>query len=94
LPGNCFLTGVVRPVEQGYNRGERRVSMDPQNQALFDAALSLPEAERILLVQDLLETLSPDAKEEELAEELDRRLEEARQGKAEVVSWTELKQQS
>jgi putative addiction module component (TIGR02574 family) len=68
--------------------------MDPQNQALFDAALSLPEAERILLVQHLLETLSPDAKEEELAEELERRLEEARQGKAEVVPWTELKQQS
>jgi hypothetical protein len=37
--------------------------MNPQTQALFDAVLALPEAERNLLVERLLETLSPETDE-------------------------------
>lgn len=70
--------------------------MDPDNQTVFNAALALPEAERIVLVQRLLETLSPEANvlEEELAEELERRLEEAQEGRADPIPWSELEKQS
>jgi antitoxin (DNA-binding transcriptional repressor) of toxin-antitoxin stability system len=37
--------------------------MNPQTQTLFDAALALPEAERALLVERLLESLSPESDE-------------------------------
>jgi putative addiction module component (TIGR02574 family) len=57
--------------------------MSPQTQALFDAVLALPEAERALLVERLLETLSEegdDMTEEELVAELDRRRAEMADG--------------
>jgi putative addiction module component (TIGR02574 family) len=57
--------------------------MSPQSQALLDAALALPEAERALLVERLLETLSKegdDLTEEELVAELDRRRAEMADG--------------
>jgi len=59
--------------------------MDPKHQSLFDAALALPETERILLVERLLDSLSPDTegpKEDELAAELERRYAEVEQGQA------------
>jgi len=71
--------------------------MDPKHQSLFDDALALPEAERILLVQLLLDSLPPDTdltKEDELAAELERRYAEIEQGQAGLVPWSELKEQS
>ena len=50
--------------------------MTAETQAILSAALALPEAERILLAEQLLEALSPEAEsctEEEFAAELDRR---------------------
>ncbi|MBI1914151.1 MAG: addiction module protein [Planctomycetes bacterium] len=71
--------------------------MEPQYQSLFDAVLALPEAERILLVQRLLDSLPPTTEimqEDELETELDRRYEEIEQGQAGLVPWSELKDQS
>jgi putative addiction module component (TIGR02574 family) len=50
--------------------------MTAETQAILRAALALPEAERILLADELLEAISPDpgpCTEEEFAAELDRR---------------------
>src|SRR5262249_61145025 len=41
------------------NPRPRKSTVNPQNQDVFDAALALPEAERIQLVERLLETLPP-----------------------------------
>jgi len=71
--------------------------MDPQHQSLFDAALGLPEAERILLVERLLDSLPPGTdvtQEDELEAELGRRSAEVDQGQAGLVPWSELKEQS
>ena len=57
--------------------------MSPQTQALLDAALALPEADRALLVEGLLESLSEegdDRTDEELVAELDRRRAEMADG--------------
>lgn len=62
--------------------------------AVFEAALALPENERILLVERLLETLGPEtdgADEAGLVAELRRRSDEIDQGKADLVPWSELK---
>jgi putative addiction module component (TIGR02574 family) len=51
-------------------------SMTAETQAILNAALALPEPERILLAEQLLEAISPDAEsdtEEDFAAELDRR---------------------
>jgi len=71
--------------------------MDPQYQSLFDAALGLPEDERILLVQRLLESLPPATditQEDQLEAELERRYEDVERGQAGLVPWSELKEQS
>jgi putative addiction module component (TIGR02574 family) len=71
--------------------------MDSQTQALFEAAASLPEAERLLLVQHLLDTLPAGGDTlsgEELAAELDRRYAELERGEGGLVSWKDLKEQS
>jgi putative addiction module component (TIGR02574 family) len=57
--------------------------MTPQTQAIFDAAVALPEAERALLVERLLETLSEEWAEmtdDELEAELNRRRAEMADG--------------
>ena len=57
--------------------------MSPQTQALLDAALALPEADRALLVEGLLDSLSEegdDRTDEELVAELDRRRAEMADG--------------
>lgn len=67
--------------------------MEPQTQALFEAAMALPESERNLLIERLLETLSDDAEEltdDELAAELDRRRAEMANGTAGAIPWSEL----
>ncbi len=68
--------------------------MNPQTQALYEAALALPEAERSLLVERLLETLSPEEDEltdDELFAELERRRAEVEQGLVEPIPWSEVR---
>jgi putative addiction module component (TIGR02574 family) len=70
--------------------------MTTQTQAILDAALALPEAERFALVEQLLEVLSPGPNElsdDELLAELERRRTEVRAGTAKGVPWSELKRQ-
>lgn len=64
------------------------------DQAVFEAALALPEDERIRLVERLLETLGPETDqvdEKSFIAELHRRSAEIDQGNAELVPWSELK---
>jgi putative addiction module component (TIGR02574 family) len=70
--------------------------MDEQNQAVFDAALALPEAERILLTRQLLDTLSEEedeALDDDLLAELDRRRAEIGEGTAGSILWSQLRQE-
>jgi putative addiction module component (TIGR02574 family) len=62
--------------------------------SVLEAALALPEDDRIHLVERLLETLGPETDIEDEADflaELARRSAEIDQGKAEMVPWSELK---
>ncbi len=70
--------------------------MTQSTQAILDAALALPEAERAALAERLLESLSPEP--DELGDagwlaELERRSADFERGTAEAVSWSELKQE-
>ena len=68
--------------------------MDDKCQEVLEAALSLPEDHAQSLVEALLHTLpsgSDEWDDDELASELDRRLEEALDDPSSTVSWTELK---
>jgi putative addiction module component (TIGR02574 family) len=68
--------------------------MDPKCRDLLNAALELPEGDRALIAERLLETLSPedaDPFDDDLVVELDRRLEESRNDPASTISWAELK---
>jgi putative addiction module component (TIGR02574 family) len=71
--------------------------MDEKSQEVLEAALSLPENQRASLVGALLETLPSETDEwddDELASELDRRLEEALRDPSSTASWTDLKNRS
>jgi putative addiction module component (TIGR02574 family) len=64
------------------------------SQQIIDAALKLPEGERAAIVKRLLETLPPevdDYEDAEWAAELDRRLDDFKQGKVDSVPWDDLK---
>ena len=68
--------------------------MTSQTQTVFDAAMALPEAERLLLVERLMETLPPDQDDrtdEEMAAELDRRWAEFQKDPSTAVSWDQVK---
>jgi putative addiction module component (TIGR02574 family) len=55
--------------------------MDTNSQAVLETALALPEAERAEIAAELLATLGPEDStmaDDELAAELERRLEECR----------------
>jgi putative addiction module component (TIGR02574 family) len=70
--------------------------MTTQTQAVFDAALALPEAERALLAERLLESLSPEPDEltdDELLAELERRSADFEHGTADAIPWSELKKE-
>jgi putative addiction module component (TIGR02574 family) len=70
--------------------------MDQNGQDVLEAALSLPEDDRARIAEALLQTLSADAEDwgdDELASELDRRLEEALSDPTSTVPWSELKAQ-
>jgi putative addiction module component (TIGR02574 family) len=64
--------------------------------AVLEAALALPENDRIHLVEVLLETFGPDTdgvEEASFNAELCRRSDEVDQGTAELVPWSELKEE-
>ena len=66
--------------------------MTNQTQSVFDSALALSESERAILVERLLETLSPegeDVSDEELFSELERRSAEVDQGVVKPIPWSE-----
>lgn len=68
--------------------------MTTTTQTVFEAAMALPEPERLLLVERLLDELSPEAddlNDDELAIELDRRRKEFELGTAEPVPWSRLR---
>jgi putative addiction module component (TIGR02574 family) len=61
---------------------------------VFEAALALPENDRIQLVERLLETLGPETDgvdEAGWVAELRRRSDEIDRGEAELIPWSELK---
>lgn len=66
------------------------------SQGVVEAALQLPEPERAQVVQELLDSLSPDAEthvDDAWAAELDRRLAEFQKGDVDAVPWAELKEE-
>ena len=70
--------------------------MTPETQAIFDAALALPEAERSQLADLLLESLPPDPEregftEEELLAELERRRAEVERGVVKPIPLSEFR---
>ncbi|MHB1561715.1 MAG: addiction module protein [Isosphaeraceae bacterium] len=69
--------------------------MDQKSREVLEAALSLPEDQRASIAEALLRTLPPESddweEDDELASELDRRLQEALDDPSSTVSWTELK---
>jgi Putative addiction module component len=66
---------------------------------IFNAAMALPEAQKTLLVESLLETMSEDEGElpndglsaEELTHEIERRRQEMIDGTAEGIPWSEVR---
>lgn len=63
-------------------------------QTLLKAALALPESDRCLLVEELLESLPQDlgdVSEEAWLAELQRRSDEIDQGRVELIPWEQLK---
>lgn len=68
--------------------------MDPKCRAVLDAALELPEADRAIIAETLLDTLAPDVDgltDDELEAELDRRLREALDDPSATIPWSELR---
>ena len=67
--------------------------MTATTQTVFEAAMALPEQERLLLVERILDELSPDADaldDDELAAELNRRRRDFELGTADPVTWSQL----
>jgi putative addiction module component (TIGR02574 family) len=70
------------------------MKMSDQSQQVFDAALGLPETERALLAERLLESLEPELEEiteDELTAELDRRRAEIEQGIVKPIPWSQVR---
>jgi hypothetical protein len=62
---------------------------------IIAAASSLPEAERVRLIQALSETVSEDALlEAEWREEIERRVAEVTAGTADLEDWADIRQRS
>jgi putative addiction module component (TIGR02574 family) len=68
--------------------------MNDRYEAVLKAALALPEAERVFLIEDLLESLPPDTgplSDEEMLAELERRSAEVEQGLVKPIPWEEVR---
>ena len=72
------------------------MSLTPNSQGILQAALQLPEADRVQLVEGLLESFGPNDEplDESWAAELDQRLADFAAGRADGVSWAELKREA
>ena len=76
--------------------------MTAQSQSLLDAALALNEQERIWLAEQLLESVGPDEgmpageldslDDAAFAAEIERRCNEVREGKADLIPWSEVQE--
>jgi putative addiction module component (TIGR02574 family) len=67
--------------------------MNSEHQAVIDAALALPEAERALLTERLLDSLSPEMDEvdaEELFAELNRRRADLTGDPSIAIPWSDI----
>jgi putative addiction module component (TIGR02574 family) len=68
--------------------------MDPKCRAVLEAALELSQDDRAIIAEMLLATLSPEEDEtsdDDLASELDRRLDESVRDPSSTVAWSELR---
>jgi putative addiction module component (TIGR02574 family) len=68
-----------------------------KQEAIFEAAVALSERDRMELVARLLDTLGPETDgidESAFVAELERRSTEIDQGKADLVPWSALKEES
>lgn len=68
--------------------------MDERSRAVLVSALALPEADRARIAEELLATLTPEGAEtedDELADELSRRLDEALRDPSASVPWSEIR---
>jgi putative addiction module component (TIGR02574 family) len=71
--------------------------MDVRGEAVLAEALKLPEDVRADIAHRLLDTLAPETEgwtEEELAEELQRRLNEARSDPSTTIPWSQLRDEA
>ncbi|HEY7330093.1 MAG TPA: addiction module protein [Gemmataceae bacterium] len=68
--------------------------MNDRYESILKAALALPEAERVFLIDDLMESLPPDTgplSDEEMLAELERRRAEVEQGLVKPIPWEEVR---
>jgi putative addiction module component (TIGR02574 family) len=68
--------------------------MSPETKSLLEAALALPEAERELLIERLMESLPSEQDgltDDEMFAELERRRAEVEQGLVKPIPWTEFR---
>jgi putative addiction module component (TIGR02574 family) len=71
--------------------------MSKSGREVLDAALALPEADRALLAEALLDTLAPDhdaTSDDAFEAELDRRFAESVRDPGATVSWSELRDEA
>jgi putative addiction module component (TIGR02574 family) len=67
-------------------------SLDDRIQALYQAALEIPEADRVDLASLIWTSVSPDPEiEASWSEEIGRRVQEIKSGEAELIPWAEVK---
>jgi putative addiction module component (TIGR02574 family) len=92
-PARTRYHGGWRTISPSYV-GKEALSMTTDSQAIFDAALALPEPERAMLVERLLESLSPEPDEltdDDFFAELERRRAEVEQGLVKPIPWREVR---
>lgn len=68
--------------------------MNDRYDSILKAALALPEAERVFLIDELLESLPPDKgplSDEEMLAELERRHAEVEKGSVKPIPWEEVR---
>ena len=68
--------------------------MNDRYESILKAALALPEAERVFLIDDLMESLPPDTgplSDEEMLAELERRHAEYEKDPSIAIPWEEVK---
>ena len=74
--------------------------MTAQSRTLLDAALALNDQERAWLAEQLLESLGPEGgmpgadllDDDAFAAEIQRRYDEVREGKADLIPWSEVEE--